>query len=84
MSKERIGRLLLEASAGMHGEEAKILSDAWCDMARKNEELKSRIEAHEKDSERYKLRIETIRALYPSAPSDIELDTAIDAAMKGA
>ena len=43
-----------------------------------------RIAELEKDAARYQLRLETIRALYPSAPSDIELDTAIDAAMQGA
>ena len=51
---EQIGRLLLEASTGMHGEEAKILSDAWCDMARNNEELQACITELEKDSARYR------------------------------
>lgn len=46
------------------------------------EHLQSRIEALEKDATRYQLRLETIRALYPSAPSDVELDTAIDTAMQ--
>lgn len=43
--------------------------------------LRERVADLEKDAARYRLRLETIRALYPSAPSDIELDTAIDAAL---
>ena len=39
MYKAKIGYILLAASEGAHGEEAKILADAWCDMARNNEEL---------------------------------------------
>ena len=39
MSKAVVGRLILEASTGMHGEEAKILSDAWADMAQQRAEL---------------------------------------------
>lgn len=33
ISKEAMGRLLLEASTGMHGEVAKQLCDAWAEMA---------------------------------------------------
>lgn len=44
--------------------------------------MQSRLESLEKDAARYQLRLETIRALYPSAPSDCELDTAIDTAMQ--
>lgn len=45
-------------------------------------EAGAKIEALEKDAAQRELRLETIRALYPSAPSDTELDLAIDAAMK--
>lgn len=40
-------------------------------------------DALKKDAERYRLRLETIRALYPDAPTDAELDIAIDAALQG-
>ena len=46
------------------------------------QDTQSRIAELEKDAARYRLRLEAIRALYPSAPSDIELDTAIDTAMQ--
>lgn len=36
----------------------------------------------QEDAERLKLRLETIRALYPNAPSDAELDAAIDHALR--
>lgn len=39
MSKAVIGRLILEASTGMHGEESRILADAWADMAQQRAEL---------------------------------------------
>ena len=44
MSKEAMGRLILEASTGMHGDVAKQLSVAWCDMASRATELKEIIE----------------------------------------
>ena len=40
------------------------------------------IQALRKDAGRLKLRLETLRQLYPNAPSDEELDAAIDAAME--
>lgn len=39
MDKEAMGRLILEASTGMHGDVAKQLSDAWTEMASKSEAL---------------------------------------------
>lgn len=45
------------------------------EMEKENASLKQ-------DAERYQLRLETIRALYPTSPSDCELDIAIDHAMQ--
>lgn len=39
MDKEAMGRLILEASTGMHGDVAKHLSDAWTEMASKSDAL---------------------------------------------
>lgn len=45
--------------------------------------LEAERDALKVDVERYQLRLETIRALYPNAPSDVELDIAIGAAIRG-
>jgi hypothetical protein len=44
--------------------------------------LRSKVKVLRNGSEQYRLRHETMRALYPSAPSDVELDVAINAARK--
>lgn len=66
-----------------HSEEIK---DVWMPLVaqwRDNcEQLQSRLESLERDAARYRLRLETMRALYPYLISDAELDIAIDAAMK--
>lgn len=46
------------------------------------DQAQSHLELLEKDVSQLKLRLETIRALYPSAPSDEELDIAINAAIQ--
>lgn len=48
------------------------------------EELSQKVDELEKEDASLKLRLETIRALYPSAPSDEELDIAINAALQSA
>ncbi len=41
MDKEAMGRLILEASTGMHGDVAKQLSDAWAGMASEVQRLQA-------------------------------------------
>lgn len=43
--KSAMGRLLLEASTGLHGSVAERLCDAWCEMASQVESLKERVES---------------------------------------
>lgn len=41
MNKETTGRLILEASTGMHGDVAKRLAQAWTELAHENERLRT-------------------------------------------
>lgn len=45
MSKEAMGRLVLEASAGLHGKVAERLADAWAEMSSQADELQARLDA---------------------------------------
>lgn len=45
ISREQTGRLILEACAGVHGDVAMQLADAWCAMATEIEALCAQVES---------------------------------------
>jgi hypothetical protein len=44
MNKEAMGRLILEASTGMHGDVAKQLVDAWAAQAEEAQALREKLD----------------------------------------
>jgi uncharacterized coiled-coil DUF342 family protein len=57
------------------------LAKEYKTLQAERDQLRVEADALRNDAERYQVRLETIRALFPNAPSDAELDIAIDAAM---
>ena len=70
--RAEVERLQLLVSAGEEVEQH---------LQRNSDIDRIRADALRKDTERYQVRLETIRALFPNAPSDAELDIAIYAAL---